>query len=321
MRFVVIFMVAALVPVTALAVLPAEERPSPEASALDDQISAAAMAGLEWLLGPEGSGSASSDSSTVNKLYRVVSDEVLAERLLVVGRRVHAEIGRREVPTDLSNRKYLLWGALDPLVKQVIRDRCTGQRSSDDAERLAAHVREHRADLVDRLPLNRRIVAAYYLEQAGMDCCNLYESSLSALRAVLEALPSDKNLANDPLLLYAITHVLFTRSSYYDHYLDPKDFEPELAAIRSAASGMAARGLHPLDLDIAAELLICLKLVRAPADATVESLRRQVVAMQNQDGSWGADQGSGRHATLMATLALVDFAPEFRGEGNIRCAP
>ena len=78
------------------------------------------------------------------------------------------------------------------------------------------------------------------------------------------------------------------------------------------------------ELDITAEMLICLKLLRVPLSDDIEKLRLNLAKAQQPDGSWGSSGSSMNelsHHTLMSTLALIEFSPSFRGGRNFRCVP
>jgi len=285
-------------------------------------ISEAAGRGVEWLMGNIDEMSAGRAFSTVHSLYRTVADEALARRSLQIARQVDKKRGTFRLSRDFSGEEYQNWKNVDQSVKQIIRDRCQGRPDEEILKSLAVHIQKNGRSILDDLRLNNRIVATFFLSELGIDCCNFYEEATSELRSSLDH-PPEENAIDSILHLYALTHVIFTRSGYYDHYLNQKQFENEAKALEEALSSNLERELSDLDIDITAEMLMALKLIRAPLQDDTKKLRKRLATLQNSDGSWGATPtlADRAHHTLMSTMALIEFAPSFRGGRNIRCVP
>ena len=104
---------------------------------------------------------------------------------------------------------------------------------------------------------------------------------------------------------------------------------PRLAGFKEEISGLnkaladfeEVEDLTATELDVASEILVCQKLLRMPVGHEAQKMCRRLVDLQNADGSWGSGDevtGTKIHNTAVATMALLDFAAEFR-EGDIHC--
>jgi hypothetical protein len=288
-------------------------------------VSEAARKGVDWLLVNQNMMPVEWAFSSSHKLYRTVADEALAERLLRALRQKNRERELYKLPADLTKSKFLRWKEVEPFVKQLIRDECEGTSDPEMTERLCSHIRKNQDRIIDRLGLSQKIVATFYLKEMDGSFNTMYEQAISDLRKIYGQSTERRRLS----YLYAVTHVIFTKSGYYDRYLDREKFRQEEEVIRRALSPEIS------NKEILAEMLICLKLLRVPADDQIRQLNSVLVKEQNLDGSWGTPPGveyHGRpwlgldprqriHLTYLCTLALIDFAPEFRGGRNIRCVP
>lgn len=284
--------------------------------------SEAANRGVEWLIENLHNMSVGRAFSTAHSLYRTVADEALAQRFLQIVRQVEKKRETFNLSKDYSGDEFLNWKTVDRSVKQIIRDRCQGRADEEIVQSLAVHIHKNGRSILDDLRLTNRIVAAFFLKELGIDCCNFYEETASELRYSINH-PPQQNRIDRILHLYALTHLIFTRSGYYDHYLNQGQFETEAKALKKALPSNLERELSDLDIDITAEMLMALKLIRAPLQGDTKKLRHRLAALQNSDGSWGSSPtlATRAHNTLMSTMALIEFAPSFRGGRNIVCVP
>jgi hypothetical protein len=259
---------------------------------------------------------------TFRKIYKTTTDDSLARAILHTVRAIEPHLPDLDTAIDTSDIRSLRWHTLRPLLMELIRRKCARSEYAWDASQVEAMVATHWEDMFpSKAMLSQKIVAAFLLGKLGIASDTWQAEALEDIRA-------HKHLLDRPgeyyymSYLYAVTHVIFVYAGYYDRYLDAADFEPEIAAFRTAIQRfLRSDYLDPMAADIASEILISAKLLRLPVDADIRELQRILMNNQNRDGSWGS---SGRadnpkiHTTAVATLALMDFTPEFR-PGDVFC--
>jgi hypothetical protein len=303
---------------------------APEAGAADSpdtararapEAATAAMRGIGWLVTHKDAMPPRLALTTYRKIYKATPDHDLAAELLEIIRTIEDELPEVDTAIDIHERDSRRWHNLRPMLIEVVRRKCAGDVRESD---LAA-IKDLYDFYWDRLfrstmDLSKKVVAAYLLGKVGVGD-DLYHSVVSQIR-------SRSDLLEDPgsyryvFYLYAITHTVLTSSGYYDHYVDPSGFEPEIAGFHKALDDLVRReDMTTTEMDAAAEILICLKLLRLPLRPQAQMMRRRLIDRQNPDGSWGSDEeptGAKIHNTAVAAMALLDFAPEFR-KGDIYC--
>ena len=122
-------------------------------------------------------------------------------------------------------------------------------------------------------------------------------------------------LLEDAGFMFALTHVFYTASGYMTRYPDPAAFAPEIGMLRQALRRYLSEPVPPQRhfLDIQAEVLFALELLRVPEDDDMRAMAERLIALQNADGSWGEASGNHReHATLVVVQALLDHPEELR---------
>ncbi|MCP4717788.1 MAG: hypothetical protein GY868_21900 [Deltaproteobacteria bacterium] len=291
-------------------------------SGLDDRRQAAAVCGLKWLLDSREVIPPDYGLMLYRQLYRAVADERLAAELLAAIR--EKEVLRQPAVTDIdkADPRYRNWFVLRGFVEELIRCKCAGEPYLQGAAQVLDLLRAYWSEIFPAsMILSQKLVGAYLLEQIGAVNKNFYEVQVAELRAQR---PCDGPVmeADCYYHLYGLTHIVFTAAQYYGRYPDPAGYQVEIAQMRRAVDAyFGAAQLSGQMLDIAAEALICYKLLRVPLDEPAEALVHRILERQNSDGSWGAGEQftSARvHHTFVATMAMLDFAQPFRGPG-IHC--
>ncbi len=287
---------------------------------LQEQINAAGMRGVGWLVAHRTEMPPASAVTAYRKIYKVTADEDLAAELLGITREMEMGLPQADIPVDVSDSQPLYWHKLRPLLTHLLRRKCAGEEYGKDAAAIEDLLAlEWERIFRSNTMLNNKVVAAYFLKEIGIGREDLYDTVVSEVR-------SKAYLLNDfrtyPYLfyLYALTHIVLTKSDYYDHYLDPSGFGPEMAGFHKALSSYLRIGdMTSTEIDVAAEMLICQKILQVHAPEHTAMLRR-LMEHQNADGSWGGKEVDSAkiHTTAVATMALLEFAPEFR-KGNVYC--
>lgn len=279
----------------------------------DAQRRAAAMRGVRWLLEERRSMPAEEWVAVMVRIYRVIPDEPLAASLATAVRHALATQPLRCDREDLDGPHVEEFGALYRVLADLLRCRHERRDYRGSAAALARSLGA--ANPVWTSPARHQLVLAYLLERVAIPA----GPSLASIRAGIgdrcepATLPEPGRSPCDP---YAVTHVVLTASDYFQRRLDPAGFPREVRFLRDAMR--QSRGIPADDrsADLLAEVLISYQLLQLPFDPEALALRRQLVAHQNRDGSWGAP-ALRRHLTAVVTLALLDFVPTLRGEFGV----
>jgi hypothetical protein len=289
---------------------------------LEREKAEAAMRGVRWLTENRDVLPQRLALVTYRKLYKVTADDSLAGSLLRIIQAIESASPQVETSVHISDPAYRRWDNLHAVLTELVRRRCTDPTYIEEAEEVARLVsRDWDRLFPSRMEMSQKIVAAYLLGVLGVAPDGLYDEAVSEAR-------SQVSLMDDPgsyyytCLLYALTHIILTESDYYNRYVDPREHEVEVGALDTALRNFLADA-EAIDtkLDVAAEVLICLKLLRLIPCVGSDEAFRQLIRHQNPDGSWGQGNKSSTsriHTTAVATLALIEFAPEFR-PGSIFC--
>jgi hypothetical protein len=285
------------------------------------EMAEAAMRGLSWLVAHKDTMPPGVAAVTFRKIYRVTPDDQLAAELLEIIREAEGALPQVNTAIDIHDRDARHWPNLRPVLTELVRYKCVNLLQEADLKPIE-DLRDFYWDqmFLSTMDLSKKVVAAYLLERLGVTD-KLYDSVLEEVRSHGELLDQPRSYAYI-FYLYALTHIVLTSSDYYDHYLDPAGFKGEIAGFDKALKDyLAVEDMTATEIDVASEMLICLKLLRVPADPPTQKMRRRLVDCQNADGSWGSGNdvtGTRIHNTAVASMALLDFAPEFR-EGDIYC--
>jgi hypothetical protein len=289
------------------------------ASATDK--AAAAKRGIEWLVANKDAIAPGVAVTTFRKIYRVTPDDTLAAGLLKIIEEAEANLPQINIAVDIHDRESRRWHNLRPLLIELVRNKCVNQVFESDL-RPIEDLRDFYWDrlFMSTMDLSKKVVAAYLLKRLGVGD-ELYHSAVEEVRSLADLLDQPRSY-HHVFYLYALTHIVLTNSGYYDHYLDPAGFKGEIAGFHKGLNDfLAVEDMTTTELDVASEVLVCLKLLRVPADPLTEKMSRRLIGLQNPDGSWGSDDevtGTRVHNTAVATMALLDFAPVFR-DGDIYC--
>jgi hypothetical protein len=285
------------------------------------EIADAGMRGARWLVENKDAIPPRVALTTFRKIYRVTADDVLAAELLEIIRETEDTLPQANIAIDINDPSARRWHSLRPALTELVRFKCVNQLQETDLQPVE-DLRDFYWDqmFLSTMDLSKKVVAAYLLRRLGV-ADDLYDSVVEEIRSRADLLDQPRSYSY-VFYLYALTHIVLTSSGYYDHYLDPAEFRGEIAGFSKALKDFeTVEDLTATELDVASEILICLKLLGMPADHEAEEIYRRLVDIQNADGSWGSGAevtGAKIHNTAVAAIALIDFAPEFR-EGDIYC--
>jgi hypothetical protein len=282
----------------------------------------AADRGTEWLMANKGALPQTQALTSYRKIYKVTSDDTLAGRLLQTIGDIEGTLPPAEIRIDMHDSQLHRWHNLRPVLMHLLRRKCAGEPLlSDSAEVEGLIDLNWQKMFPGRMELGKKLVAAYLLDELGIGEEFLYESVIQEIRSHSDLLDNTGSQYYTTYL-YALTHVVMTKSGYYERYVDPSECEFEIGAFRQALKSFAsAAKVTDTELDLAAEILICVKLLRLTPDEHMRAAARRLISNQNEDGSWGHGgpvDAAKAHNTSVAVLALIEFAPEFR-PGHVFC--
>jgi len=219
---------------------------------------------------------------------------------------------------NIKDEKYLNWFQLRPVVEELLRRKCAGEEYISDAEKIRGLLSSSWNDIfTKKMTLSQKLVAAYLLRELGACTDEFYASITKRIRSRSKVLDKPSGYGYF-FYLYALTHIIFTESDYYGHYLDSKNFGPEINGLNKAINRFSFYPeISDNIADILSEILICFKLLQIRPDQRTDREYQRLIKKQNPDGSWGGEKETENakiHHTVVTTLALLEFSPSFRGK-------
>jgi len=199
--------------------------------------------------------------------------------------------------------------SIRPIILELVRTR----ESPEPLHiRLATLIAEHESKLFEKLNPTQRLVTLYQLEALGVPTRLEFADVVGEVHAQWQA-EARQALLLDAEFMFAITHVPIIRSSYFERPVAKEGHAVEIEVLDAAAAQYAqAIPEPPIFLDVAAEVVIARRLFRLPESDDTRAIRRELVARQRENGSWGEPRFEGDlHATYVAVAALAAWPPAF----------
>lgn len=277
---------------------------------LDKQKEESAERGINWIISQQNVIEPENLVPHLTRLYNVTKNSRFKQRFSKIIAEKKGEIKKIQTSVDLNNNQYLRWNNLQLIIDELLNKKCSGQEYIQDSEKIQGFIASNSKRIFPRnRDLTNKLIAAYLLKELGFDKRDFYKNTISEIRGL--SVPKDfskEYIAS----LYASTHIIITESGYFVRYLDAKEYQKELTIFNSALEAYSRRELDDSSLDILSEILVSLKLLKIPSNGTTERMSRKIISLQNADGSWGIDKGknSKTHHTVVATFALMEFAPK-----------
>jgi len=289
---------------------------------LEKQKNKAALSGINWLISKKDHMPTEAAVSNFKKIYKTTADKRLAKKLAELIKEKEAALTDHHTSIDIGDEKYRNWFELRPVVEKLLWKKCSREEYRTDTAKIQKLLRSSWNDIFpQKMILGQRLVAAYLLRELGACTDKFYTTVVSRIR-------SRSKLLEDPskysyfFYLYALTHIIFTESDYYSHYLNPEKFGYEIKGFNTALDRFSAYPeLSDNITDILSEILICFKLLRIAPSSKRTAACQTIISRQNPDGSWGGEKETEEakiHHTVVASLALLEFTPIFRA-GKIYC--
>lgn len=274
---------------------------------------AAARRGIEWLLARKHAMGPDWAFATFSYLCPVVRDPTLAERCLASLDET-SRVPIVELPAEFRDPDLLRLPRLRPIVAELLRRKQAGEPSEEAVAALEALLLQHGEEFWRSAPLLQQLTFLHSFSELGIEAQRSLDDVLREIRARWER-GDPEQLLGDAGFMFALTHVFYTASGYMTRHPEPAAFGPEIGMLRQALRRYLAGPVPPQQhfLDIQAEVLFALELLRVPEDDDMRAMAERLLELQNPDGSWGEASGNHReHATLVAVQALLDPPEEFR---------
>jgi len=290
------------------------------AGAVPSERMSAALRGVDWIVShadelPDGWA-----HPLLLRLHRVAPDDETARRIEAVLRDDGAPSRRFPLPARLSDPRLLQPLRLMPILFELRRRKAVGEPYEAELEVLRRLLEARGGALLTRLPLTQRIVCLHQLRDLGLPRPYDFDSLFAEVEASVRERPIAE-LIEDRAILYAITHLVLVESGYFRRYVDAARYGNLLPPLRQALPIQLAEGAGEQGLDVAAEILACLSLLRQPDDEVVREARRRLIAAQDADGSWGDTPGVNPtrvHATLVGTFGTIELPATLRADPDLR---
>lgn len=269
---------------------------------LDERKRIAAIKGVDWFIKRNDKFPTYDNIVYFTYFYKTTSNPLLARKYSDL---VDEKISKINSSDYIEDRKNGVWD----IFKTIILKQCQGKDYKIDLNRLSG-VYDKNSD-----KLQQKLVLAYMLGKLGLEE-DAYSNVISEIRSKKTS-PSNKDYY---AYLYALTHIIYTKSGYYNQYLDNKNYKLEVAEFNKAIDLFLSKNdTSDLYIDVVSEILISLKILQIEPDAKVNRLYERLISAQHPDGSFGKDENTPNgisHHTLVATLALMPFPKEFRSINN-----
>jgi len=290
---------------------PARGRASSDPDAAER--AAAARRGIDWLVAHEAEMGPKWAFAIFSYLHPIVADPSLAQTCAAL-RQKASRAPFLSLDQAFRAPHPLRLATLQPIVAELLRRQWAGEPYEDAALVLQIRLRERAEAFWEHVPLLQQAILLHGFSELGIDAKRTLDDLVAELRTTwIEGDP--EVLLVDPGFMFGLTHVFYAASGYFRRYPDAGAFGPELEMLRRALRRYLAAPVPDQSyfLDVQAEVLVALALLRAPRDDDVRAMQQRLLGLQRPDGGWGERDGIERyHATVVAVQALLDLPAEFR---------
>jgi hypothetical protein len=225
---------------------------------------------------------------------------------------------------NLNQSKYTQWDSFDTILKSY-ENFYTMKKDNLIINKIQDHLNKYEEELLNNLQLCVQLRAVKKLERLGF---KIDKSTTQVEKEILNFFENNKDVFFSKisffryipyiLYIYDITHVIFNASDDCKHYVDSSRYVKEKEILMLLLDRfLEIEAMDDKEIDMSAELLICLKLLQTKETPTMIKMQERLLQLQNFDGSWGKAEisisPSGKiHHTGVVILAVQDLAPSFR---------
>jgi hypothetical protein len=251
-------------------------------------------------------------TSIFARLYRIVPTEPLAESMRSMLDDALQEPQAR-IPADLRAPELLDPEQLRPVLNELWRRRLTGAPWEAESAALRSLLEEREDELWEAVALNHQFVFLHLLERVDIHTRRTQDDVTQELRAIWRHRDQEELLL-DIAFMYAITHVFYAGSGYFQHRMDPAPYAVEIDILDRALDRYVEDFPRNSNfVDISAEILASRRLLGLPDSEASLAMTRLLLERQKPNGSWLRPVGfQDYHATASAVHAFIKYPPEFR---------
>ncbi|MCH2185831.1 hypothetical protein MK280_08160 [Myxococcota bacterium] len=290
----------------------ANDTPQSAQNFRDEERRMAAFRGTEWLIDHAEKMPPGWAYPNLSRLSRLTTSEEHHDRI-----REMLELDRREgqhsaIPDDLTDPALLRQKRFVPILSEVLRRREIGLAWKNEADALHNLIAAHEVDLWETTNLRNKPTVLHALASLGIKTSMTEGRLLDELREMAVS-ETAQNLAGSTRYIYALTHIIFTRSHYFRNPVDLEGLEFMVPIFLTALARHSQTQMGVMEIDMVGEVLASLELLGV-SEPRMEVARRRLVAAQNPDGSWGTGRGvtpKRIHPTFNAVAGLINFHSAF----------
>lgn len=275
---------------------------------LESRKAQAAQRSIEWILQHKDDVSAYDAVWLLGDLYNVVPDNETAQKILTAIQEIGATIQSKTETNEITERIGPEKENLTPVLLDLLRRKCLGEDINTETKKITQEL--------EKMEPSQDLGQLYMLKELGIGDQNHYNQLVSEFVSVIKKQPNQANPNHLDELLSFITHIVLYQSDYFSQYPDPNMLRQELSILKRSLTGISTSPtVLRNNVDLLAQILFSLKLLRQKPDDTVNALYNGLIAIQNNDGSWSETQSKEFtfHNTVMATIALMNFPDKLRG--------
>lgn len=278
----------------------------------------AAEAGIDWMLAHWREMPPGWAYANLSRLARVAKGQPLAARIETALQEDLATGSHPALPDVPLEAPTLEPGELTPMLLELLRRRENGLAYREPADAIGRLAAVDELGFWKSIPLRQRSTLVHLFDELDIETTMQLEAVTEALRQA--TVDGDAGgLAMKTAYVYAITHVVLARSRYFRQLADPSGLEFAIPVLRGAIEYRLARPVDVFALDQICEALASLQLLGVPDDDSSERARAQIIALQNDDGSWGTGDDAARrkiHPTFNAIVGLLDLQAVLPAPGS-----
>lgn len=268
--------------------------------------------GVEWLIRQNSIFPPETWGFGYKGIYKLTSDDKVAKELLTI---IMERRKKTPLVIDEKNKKYYSLGVIEQTAKDLLEYQCSGSDITAEREKLRKIFESNKPDIEKEIPRDptEAVILFYHLGKNGIYDNQLMDQTYSYI----------KQGETDSIdIIYALTHIVFAESDYFEKYPNPGDFQDEIKKFQNIlAKYLKRESLSADDADMLSEVIMSLKLLNQGNNESVKEISQMLINKQNEDGSWGdPDETYGQiiHHTAVAVLALTDYRKKPRS-GNDFC--
>jgi hypothetical protein len=178
---------------------------------------------------------------------------------------------------------------------------------------LQSLLREREEELWTPMAIGDQLVTLHLLHRLGIQTRLSVDDIMAELRWLWGVGDQDALLL-DVAFMYAVTHIFYVGSGYFQERLDPERYPNEIALFDRALESYARSFPENANfVDISGEILASRRLLGLPETGASRALIRELLRRQKPDGSWLVPRGfQDVHATASVVHGVIDWPAEFR---------